>query len=83
MTLNLLMALFCYHFRENATIWFICIQLNYMIVAGIFALFPTPAYNTFGQDKAPQIYSIILLGSFLSSFTDNMLIQFVYQSIGA
>mmetsp|Transcript_15729 Transcript_15729/g.24173 ORF Transcript_15729/g.24173 Transcript_15729/m.24173 type:complete len:130 (-) Transcript_15729:30-419(-) len=83
MTVETLLALFNYNFKADKTMWFICIQLNYLVVAGIFALFPTPAYKTFGQDKAPQIYSLILLGSFFSSASDNVLIKVVYPYIGA
>eukprot|EP00356_Strombidium_inclinatum_P001291 CAMPEP_0170510688 /NCGR_PEP_ID=MMETSP0208-20121228/65902_1 /TAXON_ID=197538 /ORGANISM="Strombidium inclinatum, Strain S3" /LENGTH=105 /DNA_ID=CAMNT_0010794173 /DNA_START=1149 /DNA_END=1462 /DNA_ORIENTATION=+ len=54
-----------------------------MVVAGVFALFPTPAYKTFGSKKAPQIYSLVLLCSFFASLTDTILMRVVYESIGA
>ena len=83
MVMNIFLSFFSYNFKTNDAVWFMCIQMNYIVVAGIFALFPTPTYNTFGEDKAPQIYSIILLGSFFSSLTDNILIKFVYDYVGA
>ena len=83
MTVNTVLALFCYSTRYHRVVYFLCIQLNYFIVAGVFALFPTAVYNTFGTEKAPQIYSIILFSSFFASLTDTIIINLLYPLIGA
>mmetsp|Transcript_11175 Transcript_11175/g.18783 ORF Transcript_11175/g.18783 Transcript_11175/m.18783 type:complete len:146 (+) Transcript_11175:1116-1553(+) len=83
MIINTALAFSVYEFRANVPAYFFCIQVNYFVVASAFALFPTPAYKTFGTEKAPQIYSIILLSSFSASTTDTILMEYLYPKIGA
>ena len=51
------------------------------MTAGIFALFPTAVYNTFGTLYGPRLYAVILLGSSISSVFDTFLIKVVYQAM--
>jgi len=62
MVVNAANAFICYHVRETMWLYIICIELNYMVLAGIFALFPAPAIKTFGPKHGAQVYSLVLLG---------------------
>ena len=53
MILNLLLSIFAYPAKEHASLFFICILLNYFVQAGLFSLFPTPAAKTFGYTYGP------------------------------
>lgn len=41
-------SLICYPARNIEWLYFVCIQLNYFVMAGIFSTFPTPVAKTFG-----------------------------------
>lgn len=71
--------------------------LNYFCCGGLFAIFPGSVTSVFGLTYGPQIYSIILTGSFFASlitvimttyilpvtgFGFVFLICFVFQAIG-
>ena len=73
----------CYAVRHITSLYFVTIQLNYLVSAGIFALFPTAVYNTFGSEMGPRIYAVVLLGSSFSSVVDTFLIKVVYQAMDA
>ena len=47
--------------------FFIYVLLNYFQIGGLYAIFPGSVTNTFGLKMGPQIYSIILLASPISS----------------
>jgi MFS-type transporter involved in bile tolerance (Atg22 family) len=53
MTLNMITSSACYSVRGITWLYFVSIQLNYMVTAGIYALFPTAVYNTFGTLYGP------------------------------
>ena len=53
MVICVLLSFFSYMFRTNQSAWFVLVQLDFFVVAGTFALFPTPVYKTFGKEKAP------------------------------
>ena len=59
-------------------LYFILVLLNYFATGGIFALFPGSVNNCFGMTYAPQIYSLILLGSFCGSLINFILTNYVY-----
>ena len=48
-------------------LFFICILANYLVLGGLFAVFPVSVTNVFGLKLGPQIYVQILFGSFISS----------------
>lgn len=83
MVANIGLSCVVYVCRHSPVLYFLCIQLNFMIVAGIFALFPTPVYNTFGTEKSPQIYSIILFASMFGSAFVTFFMKVVYPLVGA
>lgn len=82
MIIALFAACFSVYSVRSAPFYFIIIQLNYMVIGGIFALFPTPAANTFGKEKGPQVYSLIIMGSLIAAFTDTMLVVFAFETLG-
>ena len=53
MFLNMVTSFSCYSVRHITWLYFIAIQMNYLVCAGIFALFPTAVYNTFGTLYGP------------------------------
>jgi len=44
------------------------------VLAGIFSLFPTSCYNTFGKKHGPHVYTLVILGSPAGSLYDTMLV---------
>lgn len=48
MLINIVNSLIAYEARYNEVLYFACVQMNFMVIAGVFALFPTPVANTFG-----------------------------------
>lgn len=56
--------------------------MNYLVIGGIFALFPAPAVKTFGGDTGVRIYALILYSSVLCSVFVTLLVKFLYDVIG-
>jgi MFS family permease len=83
MTFNIITSFGSYAVRHTTSLYFVAIQLNYLVSAGIFALFPTAVYNTFGTDFGAHIYAVVLLGSSFSSVVDTILIKVLYQAYDA
>ena len=51
MVINVVNSVICYPAREYPPLYFVCILINYMVYAGIFAIFaifPTPDSQKFG-----------------------------------
>lgn len=67
MSVQLVNSLVCYWAAYIPALYFICIMVNYMVIGGIFAIFPVAVTNVFGLEAGPGIYVWILLGSFFSS----------------
>jgi len=82
MVINTANAFICYHVRKIMWLYIVCIELNYVVLAGIFALFPAPAIKTFGPKYGPQVYTLILLGAPASSILDMINIKVLYDIIG-
>ena len=83
MIINAINAVFCYQVRDIMWIYIICIELNYLVLGGIFAVFPASVVKTFGLKYGPQVYTLILLGSPASSIIDTIFIKVLYEQIGA
>lgn len=67
MTIQLLVSLIVYWVTEIPALYVMCVFLNYFEIGGLFAIFPGSVTNTFGLKYGPQIYSLILLASLVSS----------------
>ena len=67
MAIQLFNSLVCFWAAYNAGAYFICVMLNYMVLGGLFAIFPVSVTNVFGLEFGPTIYVQILFGSFISS----------------
>lgn len=78
MALNVINGLLCYHLKMLTVPYFIAIELNYLVLGGIFAVFPAPVIKTFGIYYGPQIYSLVLLGSPTSSIFNLISIKVLY-----
>lgn len=74
-------SLMCYWAVNLDWLYFICIQLNYFVIGGVFSLFPAPATKTFGGVNGVRIYALILYSSVVASGVDTLLVQLLYDSI--
>lgn len=63
-------------------LYFIAILTNYFCTGGMYAIFPGSVNNCFGTDFAPQIYSLILIGGFISAVINFLLSQFLFPAFG-
>ena len=82
MSINACIGFISYSVVKIEWLYFICIQLNYMVLGGIFATFPSPCYNAFGQKNGARVYSSILFGSFFASGFSVLCVQFFYEILG-
>lgn len=67
MVVSLVVSIVVYWVSEVPSIYFMCVLGNYFSNGGLFAVFPGSVTNCFGLKFGPQIYSLILLASILSS----------------
>jgi hypothetical protein len=79
---NIVAGLTCYMARHNKWTYFAVIQLSYLVSAGVFSLFPTAVYNTFGKNHGPRVYSIILLSGSLSAIIATCIMKVLYDTMG-
>ena len=56
--------------------------MNYLVLAGVFAVFPPAVIKTFGLKYGPQVYTLVLLGSPSSSIVDTINIKLLYERVG-
>ena len=82
MIINAINAVVCYQVREIMWIYIICIELNYLVLAGIFSVYPASVVKTFGLKYGPQIYTIIILGSPGSMIINTFIMKVLYKYIG-
>lgn len=82
MGINVANSCVCYFAVAYPALYFICIQLNYFVIGGIFALFPAPAVKTFGGDVGVRVYALVLYSSVICSGFDTLLVQLLYDHIG-
>jgi MFS family permease len=53
MAINIANAMFCYQLKMLTVPYVACIELNYLVLGGIFAVFPAPVIKTFGIYYGP------------------------------
>ena len=82
MALNMVCAAVAYPARKIEALYFLCVQLNYFVIAGIFATFPTPGAQTFGKRYGAQVYSLIVIGSVLASPVNYIFVEFLQKPLG-
>ena len=69
MIIQLVNSLACYWAAWYTPAYFICVLVNYMVIGGMYAIFPVTVTNIFGLDMGPKVYVWILLGcSFVAVF---------------
>lgn len=81
MVINIANSVICYPAVSIPWLYFLCIQLNYFVIGGVFSLFPAPATNTFGDDNGVRIYALILYSSVIASGFDTLLVNLLYDKI--
>jgi len=67
MSIQLANSMLCYWAAYVPSLFFICVLVNYMVIGGMYAIFPSSVQNCFGLEFGPQIYAQILIGGFVSS----------------
>ena len=82
MVINVVNSVICYPARDYPPLYFVCILLNYMVYAGIFAIFPTPAAQTFGPRYGAQVYSIILVAGLVAAIANALHNKILYGMMG-
>ena len=53
MIFNIINGLICYRVKEITWAYIICIEMNYLVIGGIFSVFPAPVIKTFGLFYGP------------------------------
>ena len=53
MWIQLVNSLVCYWAAYEPALFFICILINYMVLGGLFAIFPVSVTNVFGLEHGP------------------------------
>lgn len=81
MVINIANSVICYPAVNIPWLYFLCIQLNYFVIGGVFSLFPAPATNTFGGANGVRIYALILYSSVIASGFDTLLVNLLYEKI--
>jgi len=82
MAINALNALLVYRFRYNQAVFCLCIELMYMVFAGIYSILPIATYQTFGPKQGPRAFAVILMGNTLGAVTSYIDQHFLYDLIG-
>ena len=82
MIINTINGVFCYQVRNTMWIYILCVELTYLVLAGVFAVFPAAVVKTFGLKYGPQVYTLVLLGSPASSVVDTINIKVLYEEVG-
>jgi MFS family permease len=82
MSIEVLVAVSVYWVVEIVPIYFLCVLLNYFAGGGLFAVFPNSVTRLFGLRVGPQIYSVILLASILSSTLNLVMVDVLLDSMG-
>jgi MFS family permease len=79
--INIINSAGCYPARQITWLYFICIQLNYFTLAGIFAIFPVSVANTFGKKYGAAVYPLVVIASPISAVLITLLEKYVYPVI--
>jgi peptidoglycan/LPS O-acetylase OafA/YrhL len=82
MFLNFANGLICYRVKTISWAYIICIELNYLVIGGIYSVYPASVIKTFGIYYGPQIYSIILIAGALVSVFSLFAIKVAYEILG-
>lgn len=67
---------------QVAPLYFACIIFNYFTLGGIFSVIPTTVTNVFGVKYGPQLYTIIVTGSALTSAINIFNAKFIMPNFG-
>ncbi len=82
MTVQLSISLVVYWLAAVPSLYFIAVVMNYFCSGGLFAVFPGSVTNLFGLNKGPQIYSIILTASIVSSSLNLLMTELLLPATG-
>jgi MFS family permease len=82
MVIQLINSLICFWAANIPALFVLCIQLNYFSIGGIFAVFPSTVMNVFGLRHGPQVYTLVLLGSLLSSIINLIMTKLILDALG-
>lgn len=83
LSINVVNGLICYYARTITWLYFICILLDYLVIAGVFAIFPVPVATTFGSKFGTSVYPLVLLGAPLSALLITVETEVLYPRFGS
>ena len=67
MVIQLVNSMVCFWAAFYPALYFACILINFMSVAGLFTIFPVSVTNVFGLEHGPSIYFMIMFGGFITA----------------
>jgi MFS family permease len=70
-------GLVCFWAAKWAPAFFVCVLLNYFVIAAIFTILPVSVINVFGNKHGPYIYVFVMLGGLFADFINLPLIILV------
>lgn len=82
MLIQLVISISCYWAVYVPALYFTSILLNFVVVSGIFTIFPVAVNNVFGLESGPQIYVWIMLGGFFAALINLLLTTVVLDWVG-
>ena len=80
-TLNIITALFSYISKYHPATFILCICSSQIVLAAIFALFPTSVYKTFGSKFGLQVYSLVMLFWMMTAIFEAFFIYVIFRSL--
>jgi len=84
MVINVLNSYFCYNFaeKEQTYAFLTSVELNYMVIGGVFALFPTACLNTFGPRFGAYAYCLLMMSVALASICNLLNVKLLFKIVG-
>jgi MFS family permease len=82
MCVQLFNSLICFWAANSPGLFVLCIQMNYFSIGGLFAVFPSTVMNVFGFKHGPQVYTLVLLGSLMSSIVNLIMTKLILPGTG-
>ena len=74
MIISVVNSLSCFWAGKFAPAFFVCVLLNYFVIAGIFTILPVATIKVFGNKYGPYIYVFVMLGALVADWCNLALI---------
>ena len=80
MVIELANSLVCYWAAYWPPAYFACILINYVVIGGIYSMFPVSVMRCFGQEHGAQIYVNIMFGNIFGSLTNLLTNEWLFPA---